>query len=101
MNKKTIESLKEYGLECYGCGSCKQVCPNNAIAMKYDEEGFLQPCLNSELCSNCNQCVKVCPAINKHYKNSNTPSAFLFQASDEVLWNSSSGRDKTASNVCS
>ena len=35
---RTVNSiLKE---ECYGCGSCENKCPVNAIEMVYDEDGF-------------------------------------------------------------
>lgn len=37
---------------CCGCGSCKNSCPVNAIAMKANFEGFLMPEINKEICIN-------------------------------------------------
>lgn len=49
---------------CCGCGSCKNSCPVNAIAMKANFEGFLMPEINKEICINCDKCDKVCPYEN-------------------------------------
>lgn len=45
---------------CCGCGVCAELCANNAITMKRDEEGFLYPVINEEKCIACNLCLKVC-----------------------------------------
>lgn len=50
---------------CCGCAACSTVCPFNAIKMEYDEEFFLYPIVDEQLCKNCGKCTKVCPAINK------------------------------------
>ena len=47
--------------ECCGCTACYAICPKNAISMQPDEEGFLYPVVNGELCVRCYQCLKVCP----------------------------------------
>lgn len=46
---------------CCGCRACEQICHVHAIIMKEDEEGFLYPHLNMNLCTQCGLCEKVCP----------------------------------------
>lgn len=45
---------------CCGCGACYAICPVNAIRMEEDEEGFLYPHVNSNVCIKCFRCLKVC-----------------------------------------
>lgn len=45
---------------CCGCGACTSVCPKNAIEMKANEQGFLFPVVQKDLCINCGLCVKQC-----------------------------------------
>ena len=56
--------MSNIGLEgrysCTGCGSCKIICPHNAIEMKISSEGFLKPIIDNEKCTNCSLCTKVC-----------------------------------------
>lgn len=49
---------------CTGCSACSNICPKQAIDMKPDIEGFLQPIINQEKCIECGLCVKHCPVIN-------------------------------------
>lgn len=46
---------------CSGCTACMNVCPKNAIEMIADDEGFLYPQIEDDLCINCDLCRKVCP----------------------------------------
>lgn len=66
-NQKKIPTLYESKEECCGCTACYAVCPQNAISMLVDKEGFEYPIINKELCIYCRMCVKVCP-INFIYK---------------------------------
>lgn len=47
--------------ECFGCGACFQICPQKAISMQRDNEGFLYPNVDEKACVLCNQCHQVCP----------------------------------------
>lgn len=49
---------------CCGCTACMNSCPKKAIIMKEDEEGFLYPSINKELCVECGICKSVCPFID-------------------------------------
>lgn len=49
---------------CCGCTACLQRCPKHCISLKEDQEGFLYPFVNKELCINCGICENVCPFIN-------------------------------------
>ena len=49
---------------CCGCGACYNSCPNKAIQMVEDQEGFLYPEINKTKCINCSICEKVCPIKN-------------------------------------
>ena len=86
---------------CCGCGACREICPQKAIQMAPDREGFLYPKVNSRLCTNCGKCRNVCPT--NHYgssggtvgKDKNPVDRNLYlggQARDEgVRYSSSSG----------
>lgn len=62
--KVTVPKLFENKETCCGCTACYSICPNNAIVMSADDEGFVFPQINEEKCVGCNMCSRVCP-----YKN--------------------------------
>lgn len=47
--------------DCCGCTACFAICPQNAITMETDEEGFDYPKIDYEKCVRCHMCIKVCP----------------------------------------
>lgn len=49
---------------CTGCGACFQICPQGAVSMSANEEGFLYPYIDEALCNNCGLCKRTCP-VNK------------------------------------
>lgn len=51
-------------IDCTGCASCFNICPQSAITMRDDKEGFLQPFIDSDKCVECQLCRKKCPVIN-------------------------------------
>ena len=76
---------------CSGCGACYNTCPNNAISMLPNEEGFLYPVVDESKCTNCGMCKKICPVINPRYDNNYNPACFAFKAKDEIRNNATSG----------
>ena len=47
--------------KCCGCEGCVNICPKAAISMNVNEDGFLIPQVNPDLCIECGLCEKVCP----------------------------------------
>lgn len=70
---------------CSGCSACYSICPKNCIEMKADEEGFLYPNVNKDLCINCGLCEKVCPIINKVEEKAFEQEGYLIQNKDEKV----------------
>lgn len=58
-----ISELNIYS-ECTGCSACYNVCPVDAISMKFNFEGFLYPYIDDSLCVNCAKCVRCCHIVN-------------------------------------
>ena len=90
--------------QCYGCRACEHICPQQAICMKPNDEGFSYPELDTEKCVQCGLCAKVCPydtvsdvrepicAVAAQYKNNDalldSSSGGMFSAlADHVLEN--------------
>ena len=86
-----LEKLIEAGKSCYGCGACYNVCPVSAIAMIADEEGFLQPVIDHDKCTDCHLCESKCPILKPKLDNNENPECYVMMASDEIRKTSSSG----------
>ena len=71
--------------KCCGCTACKSICPQNAIEMKEDEEGFLYPSINMDKCVNCGLCKKVCPVLNKVLEKKIEQKAYVVNNKDENI----------------
>ena len=52
--------------DCTACHACVNVCPQHAVSMTLDSEGFLQPVINRDVCIGCGLCQKKCPALNRN-----------------------------------
>ncbi|MDO4338991.1 MAG: polysaccharide pyruvyl transferase family protein [Eubacteriales bacterium] len=79
---------------CYGCGVCKEACPQKAIRMEPDEEGFLYPVVDKALCVQCGKCKEACiyQADTKEKVVSEWhPEIFLANAKDMEVRKSSAG----------
>ena len=78
--------------KCTGCLACYNVCRHDAIALKTNDEGFVYPEVQLDVCSGCKLCEKVCPIINELFKNPVSNIAYAAWAKDKkILRNSSSG----------
>lgn len=71
--------------DCCGCSACYSICPKNCIEMKADEEGFLYPNINKDICINCGLCEKVCPIVNKVEEKVFEQEGYLVQNKDEKI----------------
>lgn len=60
-NEKNFPVLYRRKEECCGCTACYAMCPQKAISMKEDREGFEYPYINEKKCIKCYLCIKVCP----------------------------------------
>lgn len=90
--KKVTPSLLKNNYFCTGCGACYNKCPSGAIELLPDEQGFLKPDIDFNLCIHCNKCIRVCPATQQSVEsNSNGVDCYTAWASDEVRKDSSSG----------
>ncbi|MBO6294020.1 MAG: Coenzyme F420 hydrogenase/dehydrogenase, beta subunit C-terminal domain [Selenomonas sp.] len=86
----TVMQVAEAG-NCTGCSACASVCPKNAITIRENQNGFLQPEIDEEKCVNCGICLTKCISEHPVYKNSPRPACFAMMANDETRKISSSG----------
>lgn len=82
--------------KCCGCCACVDICAHKAITLKNDIEGFWYPEVNTDLCSECGLCEKICPELNieklkrNDYQNPVKTLAAIHKRMD-VRWDSTSG----------
>lgn len=82
--------------ECTGCTACVCICPVHAIKMSADEEGFLYPAVDGELCVDCGKCEACCP-VNRHINTNPVMKAYAAEITDiDARKQSSSGGIFTA-----
>lgn len=81
--------------DCTGCTACASACPQDAIAMTRDKEGFLRPTVDGERCVRCGRCTAVCPVLSPRQP---MPMPAVFAA-----WNGDAAvrRDSTSGGVFS
>lgn len=59
--------------ECCGCGVCETLCSANAIKMIEDEEGFVYPEIEKNLCTECGTCREACRFLHDCKKRGDRP----------------------------
>lgn len=57
---KLLPGLCEQRENCCSCSACFAICPVHAISMEPDNEGFLYPEVDVEICIRCYRCISVC-----------------------------------------
>ena len=77
--------------DCVGCNACVQRCPQQCINMHEDEQGFLYPKVEIDLCIYCNLCEKVCPVINQTAPKEPLVTYAAYNPNEGILMSSSSG----------
>ena len=77
--------------DCCGCGVCAEICPQNAIQMETDAEGYVYPQIDTDKCVKCGKCLKHCPAVQVKYENSKEPESYVMMAEDEIRRKGSAG----------
>ena len=88
LDKKYVTSKSK----CTGCMACFNCCPNGAIEIVENAEGFKYTRINEDKCIKCGLCKKICPInkkYNEQYKNVEFYAAFNKNAEDRIK--SSSG----------
>lgn len=81
--------------KCFGCGSCANACPVDAISMEY-VDFFLTYRIDAEKCVSCGKCERSCPSLNPMLDNEMVPAFYAFCAQDDIRSVSSSGGMFTA-----
>ena len=77
--------------DCSGCYACSNVCPESAITMTEDAEGFLYPQVDDAKCTQCGLCEKVCPILNHKERVNDTDFYACINKNDDIRLKSSSG----------
>lgn len=70
--------------ECCGCTACIHSCPVSAISFSEDNEGFMYPEINQDLCINCGLCERVCPFEHPDYRNDANPVVYASMLKDKT-----------------
>lgn len=84
MTSKTLPPVLAPAALCSGCGACQNACPQNAIELIPDQEGFNSPTIDQNACLGCGLCVKSCPAINPvKLERFETPKTYACWSADE------------------
>lgn len=71
---------------CCGCNACGDICPQNAIDYKVDNEGFWYPIVDQNECINCGLCEKTCPILQTGFRvKDNYPNPKCYAAEHKSI----------------
>lgn len=76
---------------CCGCTACVHACPQGAIYMQEDDEGFTSPVINQTLCIECHKCISICPTTNPLFNSASEECFACINTDEDARFNSSSG----------
>lgn len=62
VNSRSVTHLNSL---CCGCGACAEACPQNAVSIQMNKDGFLHAVVNESACIDCGKCARVCPFIGE------------------------------------
>lgn len=79
-----------FEVKCTGCVSCANICPQKAITIEKNSEGFYIAQIDKNKCNHCNLCKQICPQC-KDVKLDTPIKAFAVKCEDNVRMKSSSG----------
>ena len=84
-----ISSLKD----CFGCGICEAVCPQNIISLTETDQGFYQPIITSpEKCTSCGLCLKTCAFASECKQQEHSVESYAAWSTDpEIRFRASTG----------
>ena len=77
--------------ECTGCMACVNRCPAGAIEITEDEYGFVMPHINTDRCTSCGLCEKICPIWEERRKTFPLAALSAYHKDAEIVRISSSG----------
>lgn len=91
-------NITKYKQKCCGCGLCSKKCPQKAISMEENKQGFLYPKVTDNLCIDCGLCIRQCAfnCANADQEKHDNLNMFALKHSDEIRLHSRSGGAFTA-----
>lgn len=72
-------------IDCCGCSACAVSCPQNAIHMDFNENGFFSSVVDTNLCVKCGICEKVCPMLNTSAEKISEKNVFISVARNKIV----------------
>lgn len=81
--------------QCTGCSACANACPQHAIEVRLNPQGFYRPSLRAGQCNECRLCLKRCPVIAAmtsppHEQKAEEPEVVAAWTTDELVHRTSS-----------
>ena len=78
--------------ECCGCSACVNACPKQCISFRKNDEGFLYPIKDLNVCIDCGLCENVCPfSDNYTYETPLSPGVYAAYDKENRSGSSSGG----------